>query len=506
MSICSSAPRALLGACLLLAGITTGQAQFEDIQSRVKEFTLDNGLKFLVLPRGQAPVASFYTHADVGAVQEAAGLTGLAHMFEHMAFKGSSHLGTRDYTAEKVAMDRVDAAYAVLAKARLEGTASRDELAKLEDAFRAAEAEAGKYVVKNEFSQVVEQAGGRGLNAGTSSDYTVYFFSLPSHAAELWFYLESERFMDPVFREFYQERSVVMEERRLRTESSPVGKMIEEACAVAYKAHPYGLPVIGHMSDLQNLTRQDAYEFFHKYYVPSNMVSAIVGDVDPERMKSLAQLYLGRLKASPKPPPIHTVEPPQTGERRVTLKLASQPIVAMGYHKPSINHPDNAVYEAIGSILSEGRSSRLYRSLVRDKKIALQAGGFPGFPGQKYPNLFLFFGITAPGHSNAELEKGIQEEIDRLCTQLVSAEELDGVKRRALAGLIGQLDDNSGLAELLTSYESLTGNWRNVFKQVERIKAVTPQDVQRVARATFIESNRTVATIETEQKQTSQAQ
>ena len=233
--------------------------------------------------------------------------------------------------------------------------------------------------------------------------------------------MESERFRDPVFREFYKERDVVMEERRMRTDSNPIGKLIEEFQTTAYTAHPYKEPTIGFPSDLNNFTRQDAIEFFRKYYQPSNLTSVIVGDVDPKEIKRLAETYFGRIPSGPKPDPVRTVEPVQVAERLITLRVNAQRLVIMGYHKPDINDPDNAVYTAIGSILSDGRSSRLDRSLVQKDKVAIQAGGFPGFLGQKYPNLFLFFAFVAPGKTNAEVEKAMNAQIDKLKTEPVNS-------------------------------------------------------------------------------------
>ncbi len=490
--------RFFLAAVLLAAGNARGTEQdFKDIEERVTEFKLNNGMKFLVLERRQAPVASFFTYADVGAVQETKGITGLAHIFEHMAFKGTTTIGTKDYAKERAALAAVDKAYSAMMAEKNKGSgADAQKLSRLESAFRDAQETAGKYVEKNEFGMAIERAGGRGLNASTAYDATRYFFSLPSNEAELWFYLESERFRDPVLREFYKERDVVMEERRMRTESQPIGRLLEEFLHAAYIAHPYGEPIVGHMSDLRNITRADAQAFFKKYYTPGNLTCVIVGDVDPKRMRALAETYFGRIPSAPKPEPIRTVEPPQNAQRRVKLELQSQRILVMGYHKPDINDPDSAVYDAIASLMSDGRSSRLYRSLVRDRKIAVQAAGFPGLPGLKYPGLFIFFSIPAQGHTNEESEQAIDAELERLKTEPVSGEELDGVKRRARANLIRGLGDNSGLAMQLANWQVLTGDWRNLFRQLDKINAVTPQDIQRVAKAVFVKNNLTVGTIE----------
>jgi predicted Zn-dependent peptidase len=454
-------------------------------------------MEFIVLERHQAPVVACYTYANVGGAQETKGITGLAHLFEHMAFKGSQRIGTKNFAEEAAALDKVDQAFNAYAQERQKGPkANAEKVQQLKEAFKAAEEAAGKYVVPNEFGEAIEKAGGQGLNADTDSDGTRYHYSLPSNELELWFYLESERFLDPVFREFYKERDVVMEERRLSVESQPVGKMVEELLSVAYKAHPYGEPVLGHRSDLENLTRADAEAFAKKYYVPNNLVSVLVGDLDPARAQQLAETYFGRIPRGPDPEPLRTIEPPQIGERRVTLRLKAQRLVVVVYHKPDTNDPDNAVYDAIGSLLSDGRSSRLYRTLVRDERIAVDTAGFQGFPGRKYPNLFAFYALTAPGHTNAEIEKAFEAEIDRLKTEPVSAEELAGVRRRSKANLIRGLDSNSGMASSLAFWQDVSGDWRELFRQHELINKVTPADIQRVAKAMFTFDNRSVGTIE----------
>ena len=293
--------RLLAAAILLAAGAALAADDFKDIEGRVSEFTLKNGMKFLVLERHTAPVASFFTYADVGSVQEVKGITGLAHIFEHMAFKGTRTIGTKDYAKERVALEQVDKAFAALQMERQKGgKADPQKVKELEAAFKDAQEAAGKYVEKNEFGEAIERAGGRGLNATTAWDATRYFFSLPSNETELWFYLESERFRDPVLREFFKEKDVVMEERRMRTESQPIGKLLEEFLHAAYVAHPYGEPVVGHMSDLQNITRADAEAFFKKYYAPSDLTCVVVGDVIPKQVREMAERYFERIASGPK--------------------------------------------------------------------------------------------------------------------------------------------------------------------------------------------------------------
>lgn len=484
-------------ACVLLAVPAAAQ----DLASFEKNLTverLDNGLTLLVYERPKAPVVSFFTHVDVGSAQEVPGITGLAHMFEHMAFKGTSKIGTTDAAAEARALDAVDAAYDALAAERnkIDG-GDPGRIAELEDAFAAAQEKAKEYVVSNAFGEIIDREGGTGLNAFTNTDTTGYFYSLPANKVELWAYLESERFLDPVFREFYTERDVVQEERRMRTESNPIGRMIELFIGTAFSAHPYKQPVVGYMSDLQSFTRRDAREFYRTYYVPSNITIAVVGDVDAEKVVPMLRDYFGRLPKGPEPAPLRTVEPPQIAEKEIVIPDPSQPLYVEGYHRPAQTHPDDAVYNAMADLLSTGRTSRLYRRLVRDDKIAATTGTFNGFPGSKYPHLMLFFGIPTPDHTNEEIQAAIRSEIERLKTEPVSDAELDEVKTRAKANLIRSLASNGGLAGNLATFQAQYGNWRELFHSVERIEKVTKDDIMRVAQATFVPTNRTVGMIVT---------
>ena len=304
--------------------------------------------------------------------------------------------------------------------------------------------------------------------------------------------LESERFLEPVFREFYKEKQVILEERRLRSENSPVGKMIEAFADKAFSTHPYRRPVIGYSEDIRNLKRSDVQEFFDAYYIPSKLTVAVVGDVKASNVKQLAEVYFGRYKAKPAPPELTIVEPPQTESREVTVRLPSQPWYLEGYHRPAMNHPDHVIYEAIASLLSSGRTSRLYKSLVEKQQVALVAEGFSGYPGEKYANLMLFYAMTAPGHTVDEVATALRTEIERLQSEPVSDVELAQVKTKARATLLRSLDSNQGMAFALVNYEVKTGSWRNLFKELDAIAAITPADIQRVAKATFCPENRTV--------------
>ncbi len=480
-----------------LARTETPTATSESIQpyldrviERVSEFRLDNGIKFIVLERHQAPVVSFLTYADVGGADEPDGKTGVAHFLEHLAFKGTTRIGTKDYKAEKPLLDRLDQLFEEIQAAKAAGKEA--EVTKLQAEFTKIESEATGLAKQNELGQIVEQAGGVGLNAATSTDATVYFYSFPSNKLELWMSLESERFLEPVFREFYKEKDVILEERRLRTDNSPIGQMIEAFLDAAFKVHPYRRPVIGYDKDIRNLTHKDVQQFFETHYVPSNLTMGVVGDVDPEQVKRLAQVYFGRYKTGNKPTGVSVVEPQQQQTREVMLQLPSQPWYLEGYHRPGIKHPDNVVYEIIGRLLSDGRTSRLYKSLVEEKQLAISAQGFSGFPGDKYPNLMLLYALTAPNHTVDEVAVALRGEIERLKTEPVSPQELDRVKTQARADVLRSLDSNTGMARSLVEYDVKTGDWRNLFKDLEAIAAVTPADIQRVARVTFQPENRTI--------------
>jgi len=492
--------RLLMSVVLLTAFTSASRGQdIASFEKRVTVKVLPNGLTVLVVERPEAPVFSFFTHVDVGADREYPGITGLAHMFEHMAFKGTDTIGTTNYPAEKVALDKVEQSYLAYDHERRKEV-GRDEkkVAELEKAWKDAMAAAQKYVVENQFGEIVEQKGGEGLNAFTTNEETAYHYSFPSNEFELWAYLESDRFLHPVFREFYKERDVVHEERRL-SESQPFGRLFEQFLGAAYIAHPYGRPVVGWPSDLESFSETDAENYYRKYYVPANMVVTVVGDVKASEALPVMEKYFGPLPARPKPEPLRTVEPPQIAERIVILHETSQPIFIEGYHKPGARDKDDAVYDALQDLMSNGRTSRLYRSLVRDKKLAVFSGGFNGFPGNKYPNLFVFYAVSTPGHTPGELRDAIHSEIERVKKEDITDEELAMIKVRAKADLVRGLGDNEGLAQQLGGAQALFGDWREVFRHVDEIGKVSKADIRRVANTTFVESNRTVGMIESTQ-------
>ena len=491
--------RFLCASALLLCLSLSAAAQ--DVNSFAKRITvkkLNNGLTVLICERPEAPVFSFYTLVDAGSVQDPLGKTGLAHMFEHMAFKGTDTIGTKDYPAEKVALAKAETAYAAYIEERDKST-DRDEkkVKDLEKQWHDAVKAADQYTIPNEFPEIVERNGGEGLNASTSNDQTEYHYSFPENRLELWAYLESERFLHPVMRQFYDERNVVIEERRMRTDSNPIGRLIEQFQTAAFQASQYHRPTIGWMSDLNTFSATDAQKFFDEYYVPSNMTIAVVGDVKASEAMPIIEKYFGRIPSHAKPDERITTEPPQNSERRVVLEEQSQPLYLEGYHRPDYRSPDDAVYDGIADLMSEGRTSRLYRALVRDKKIASYSAGFTGLPGVKYPHLFAFYAFPLPGHTPDEMAAGIHEEIDKLKNEDISDAELKMIKTRAKANLIRSLGSNEGLADNLANFQTRYGDWRELFNSVDRIDKITKADIRRVAQETFTANNRTVAIIET---------
>jgi predicted Zn-dependent peptidase len=495
---CKSAPRLL---ALLLFAATIARAQdLTSFEKRITVKVLPNGITLIVCERPEAPVFSFYTSVDTGDANDPSGQSGLAHMFEHLAFKGTKDIGTTNYPAEKIALEKVEKAYADY-DFEYRKRVGRDEakLKELKAAFEAAVKDAQQYVIPNQFSEIAEANGAVGINASTSLDTTQYFWSMPANRLELWAYMESDRITNPVPREFYKERDVVMEERRMRIDNNPFGKLLEQFAAAAYVAHPYHRPGVGWQSELSQITATEAAAFHTKYYVPSNIVVAVAGDLKAADAMPILEKYFGPIPAGPKPEPMATVEPPQLAEKSIVLKMPSQPLYIEGYHKPDYLDPDDAVYDAIADILSNGRTSRLYRSLVRDQQIAAEAEGVSGFPGDKYPGLFVFFAVPLPGHTPDQMNQPIHKEIDKLKTADVTDEELQMFKTRSRADLLRGLGDNEGLASQLAVFQQRYGDWRELFRQLDRIDKVSKADIRRVANKTFVDTNRTIGILQFEQ-------
>jgi len=492
--------RSILALMLMaMAGCCAPAQDLKSFEQRITTKVLPNGLTILICERPEAPVFSYTTFVDAGDVNDPSGDSGLAHMFEHLAFKGTSQIGTKNYAAEKVALAKVEEANNAYEAEYLKPVSpDPQKLADLKKAFVAAQAEAEKYVIPNEFTEVAQRAGATGLNAGTGLDETQYFWSMPENRLELWAWLESGRLSDVVPREFYKERDVVMEERRMSIDYNPIGTLFEQFLATAYVAHNYGRSHLGWPSELRQITATEAMAFHKKYYVGSNIVVAVVGDVKAAEVMPMLETYFSKVPGGPKPEDMTTVEPKQFAEKSVVIREQTQPIYLEGYHRPSYRDADDAVYDAIQDIMSNGRVSRLYRSLVRDQQIAAEAVGFGGLPGSKYPSLFVFGAVPLPGHTSAEMREAIHKEIDKLKTTDVTDAELQMYKTRARADVLRGLADNQGLADALAEYQTRYGDWRELFLQLDKVDKVTKADIKRVANQTFVASNRTTAEIDSE--------
>ncbi len=468
---------------------------FEAIKNQVKVHTLKNGMKFIVLERHEAPVVSFHVYADVGSANESYGITGISHLLEHMAFKGSKVVGTKDYETEKKVLAKLDALYDEIKREKAKSKPDTERIKVMEKEFEILRLTAKEYVVTDEFVDMMIREGDRGVNAYTNTDATQYIDSLPSNRLEFWMSMTSDRFLEPIFREFFKERDVVMEERRLGLETRPIGKLVEDFFATAFKSHAYHHSVVGHMSDLERITRRDVEEYFKRFYGPSNLTVGIVGDVKADEVFQMAELYFGRIPSGPKPEGVRTQEPEQWGERRCIVEAQSQPFILMGYKRPDFRHKDSTALEALANIMGQGRSSRLYELLVKEKKVAVAAQSFNGFPGEKFSNLIAFFAVPAAGHKSAECLELIDQEIEKIKKESVTEEELTKYKRSEVKSILSQMMSNSRMAALLTYTDVVLGDWKLLFDQVQEIRAVTAEDVRRVANEYLIKKHRTIGEI-----------
>lgn len=474
--------------------VATAPAQ--SLADRVVEKTLSNGLTVLMVERHQAPTISFQITYKVGSVNERNGITGVAHLYEHMAFKGTQRLGTSDYQKEKPTLEMLEALNREIVLEQAKGPETDPERLKaLQEKFEALEKEGKQWVVTNELAELYDRNGSVGFNASTGRDVTSYVVSLPSNRLPLWVAIEADRMANTVLREFYKERDVVLEERRRSVDTNPGGKLFETFLATAFIAHPYGYPTIGWPSDVGSLSATETERFFRTYYTPNNTVIAMVGDFKPSEVIPLLEKTFGSIPAGPPPPRVVTAEPPQLGERRVEVEDEANPQIVIGYHKPNFDHPDDPVFDVIDSLLSLGRTSRLYKKLVEEKKVAIGAGSSSGTPGARYPNLFTLSATPRAPHTTVEVEEALYEELERLKNEPPTEKEMQKVITNLNADLVRSLRSNNGLASQLAYFQAVAGDWRYVLRNRDKIMQVTGEDVMRVARTYFTKKNRTVATL-----------
>jgi predicted Zn-dependent peptidase len=504
--------RHLLVVALLLSA-TTALAQ----KVEVEEFTLPNGMQFLLVPRRDQPnVVSAGWIARVGSVNERPGITGISHFFEHMMFKGTDTIGTRD--------PKRDAAYRAEQKAvrdeinRLVWTRQYDRFFKgeIDDPWNPAndtqelrvlrarldaliKAQQGRgdggpaagTIVKDEFDQVYTKAGGSGMNAFTTYDLTCYFITVPSNKLELWAWMESDRLSDSVFREFYSERDVVHEERRLRTESTPTGKFEEQFDAMFWASSGYSWPVIGWPSDLNSYTFEQALDYWNIYYRPGNLVGIVVGDFDPVRAKQLITTYFSRLEpGTTSPPPVVTLEVEQLAEQRMNAVGDFPPAIEVRYHTVPAGHADSYPLDMLAEVLND-RTGRLSLGLVEGRGIAASATA--SSDTRKYAGLFSVSAQTRGDATPAQLEQAWEEELAKLQAEDIPERELRKVKNRVAAQNYRRLENNMSLFVQLAFAEAVL-DWREINEGPAKYEAVTASDIRRVANRYFKATNRSVAT------------
>ncbi len=464
------------------------------LEQKVREHTFANGLKLLVVERPTAPIFTAYLTVGVGGVDEGSDNRGVAHLLEHLMFKGTHTIGTTDYLRERPLLESIEEVGEALDLLRRQKDADPLELAELEKRLKELQRQHKQFVTKDEFASIYARHGGVGYNAFTSKDLTSYLISLPANKLELWASIEADRMKNAVLREFYTERDVVMEERRRSYETDPHGLLYENLIATAFTVHPYRNPIIGWPSDIATLTPEEARWFMKNYYKPANTTIALVGDVDFDEVVSLIERHFGDIPPGTPVPGVVEVEPQQRGEKRIHINFEAEPRLSMAYHKPTLPDRADYVFDVIDQLLAQGRTSRLYQSLVIDKQLAASVATY-GAPGYRYPNLLIISAVPRHPHTVEEVEAAISEELQRLATEPVSEEELARVRNRLRVDRLRSLRSNSGLASQLTFYQSITGDWRYVIDYDQQIASVTADEIMQVARRYLVPSNRTVATI-----------
>jgi predicted Zn-dependent peptidase len=472
----------------------------------IEEHVLANGMKLLLVPQHLAPTVSGVWIAHVGSANERPGITGISHLFEHMMFKGTHVIGTRDY-AKDVALieqqeqvqDQIRAELSKMRAAQRRGDI--DDMTKpenrtprykeLEATFDSLVAEQRANMIKNEFEQVLQRNGGTMVNAVTMEDMTAYFETLPANKLELWFWIEADRLKNRVFREFYSERDVVFEERRRGVESTPTGKFDESLNATFWDSSPYNWDVIGWPSDLRNITKAQADEYYGTFYAPQNLTAMLIGDFEPGAALALAEKYLGSIPAGTRPvPEMVTAEIPSLAEKRFYAEAETNPSVEILWHTVAFVNKDVPALLGLEALLN-GPTGRLQKGLVLgDAGLATQARA--SSDARKYEGRFEITADCKDGHTPEELEKGIYAQLERLQKEPVSAEELQKMKNRYLTDAYRQMGGGFMLLFRYVLAEG-RGTWRDADRIDAAVQALTPADVQRVAQKYFARENRTVA-------------
>jgi len=463
----------------------------EYFRKNVVERKLKNGITLIMMNRGYSPIVSLHIAFKVGSSDESYQTQGAAHILEHMLFKGTDRIGTKDYAREKILLDKIEAAGETLDRLKLQNPGSR-EIAGLEKELQKLNEEHAQYVVSSPYDRLYTSMGGVGFNASTSKDMTGYYIELPSERIESWADIESERLRKPVLREYYLERNNILEERLMRYGSNGRGYLNETFFAAAYSAHPYRHPVIGWESSIKYMSINDIRRFYNEYYIPSRMTITIVGRHDPEKTYQTIKKYFENIETKPEPGEVKVIEPPQTGEKRVEVYFNARPLLMMGWKKPTAPHRDDYVFDMLSSILGDGNSSRLHKTLVLDKKIATSVYAWNGAPGSRYDNMFIVYASPAEGVNPEQVKDEILAEIDRLRKEIMP-DELDRVRNMMESSFVFMLDNNDGIAHQLSYYQTVSGNWRYITDYMRKISGITPKDITGVIDKYINDRNRTTA-------------
>ena len=471
----------------------------------VKEHFLSNGMKVLLVERHDAPSVSGGWVARVGSANERPGITGIAHLFEHMMFKGTPTIGTKDYqkdlqiiAAQEKVRDGMRAEErkmrAMWRRGEITDLQDPDQKTKrwkeLEKEFKKLVEEHRKVIVKNEFDRIYTANGGSSMNAYTSYDHTAYFITVPSNKLELFMWMESGRLLDPVFREFYAERDVVFEERRMRTESTPTGKFTESFNSLFWESHPYSWPIIGWPSDIPAISKAQADEFYATYYAPQNLTLILVGDFQSKGALAQAEKYFGRIKkGKDEAPDVVTLEMPQKAEKRFFAEAEINPNVDIYYHTPAFGHKDTFALRVLAQVLHT-RTGRLHKKLVLKDKLATDTWAWTR--GRKYAGEFNIGAEIAEGRTLEETEEALYAQLEKLKNEPVPAKEVQKVKNNFAAAEYRRLSSNHPILMAIMRAEGTSG-WRAINESGPKLQAVTPADIQRVAKKYFTRENRAVA-------------
>lgn len=467
------------------------------ILDNVKAFTLSNGIKVLLLERNTAPTVSFYIRFKAGAVDDPQGKSGMAHFFEHMLFKGTKTIGTVNFEKEKEILKKIYKVGNALDKEQMKGeSADKKKLVLLQKRLSRLTQLHRRLYRSNEIDRIYAKNGAEHFNATTSQDLITVHVSLPSNRTELWARIEADRMLNTVFREFYQERDVILEERKQRIESRPEGKLWEEFYATAFTTHPYRKPIIGYTNEISSITPEDLKKFYRETISPEKTVITVVGNFKSDEVKKIIKEYFGKIrKTGSVVRKSVSPDPPQQGEKRFSLKIDAKPLLIIGYHKPNPPHNDDCVFDVIASILSRGRTSRFFQEIVEKRSLAESITAINGLPGERYPNLFIIYARPRSSVKIDELENAIYSILEDLKNGQISQEELNKAKNKLRIDFLRLQTTNEEIADTLSYYEALVRDFKYIDRYLHRLDTVTPDDIERVAHAYLKKNNRTVGII-----------